>query len=310
MILITGINGFVGKHLAREVYSRGLQVYGIGNNEDKVSEEITDIVVKYSKCDIANPESVKSLNLTEVSGIINLAGLANVGVSFSQPELFMKVNVDVLRVLAEEYFKQNPKGRMLAVSSGSIYDPFQSMPLKEDSDLLAEASPYALSKIAMEKEATKIRENGFDCVVARPFNHIGPGQGLGFLVPDMINKLRNIDKGKPDLVVGNIDTVRDYTDVRDIVRAYVDLITANKLNHSTYNICSGNGKSGKEIIETISQALGIDQNLNLIKDESLFRPNDPPKHIGDHKLISTDTSWEPEIQLQTTIQDIIIDTIS
>ena len=82
MILVTGINGFVGKHLAREIHSRGMRVYGIGNNEDAVAEEISDVVARYSKCDIANPENVKELDLKEVTGIINLAGLANVGASF------------------------------------------------------------------------------------------------------------------------------------------------------------------------------------------------------------------------------------
>ena len=306
MILVTGINGFVGKHLARELNSQGFEIMGLSNFEDVPHPEIKDLISEYYKCDITSPEELKKLDFSSVSGVINLAGLASTGDSYKNPELYMKVNVEVLTILGNEILRQSPLARVLAISSGTIYDSSQPMPLSEDSELLKDGSPYALSKIAMEVEAQKLRKNGLDCIVARPFNHIGPGQGLGFLIPDLIQKIKSLDKSKPVLKVGNIDTVRDYTDVRDIVRAYTSLIAAEKLEHGIYNICNGEGLSGKQILMAICTNLGIDFNsINLEIDSSLIRPNDPIEIVGDNSRLCSELGWNSGISINTTIKDII-----
>ena len=306
MILVTGVNGFVGKHLARELHGRGLDVFGVGNNEPGAHPEIVSILEKYVQCDITKADEVSRLDLNYVSCVINLAGLANVGASFDNPDLYMDVNVKVLYVLGEELYKQNPGARMIAVSTGALYDPNQEMPLNESSKVIETGSPYALSKLAMEKIAEELRQKGQDCTVVRPFNHIGPGQGLGFLVPDLIEKLRQADKNNPKITAGNIKTVRDYTDVRDIARAYADLAAAEKLNHGLYNVCSGNGKSGEEILQSICKNLDIDfGKLQIDIDQSLIRPTDPARIVGDHTRLTEDTSWNSTIALDKTINDII-----
>ncbi len=306
MIFVTGVNGFVGKHLVRELKQRGLLVGGLGNQEPLAHEEIASDLDFYKQCDITKPDEVARLTLKNVSAVINLAGLANVGASFANPDLYMDVNVKVLSVLGDELFKQNPIARMIAVSTGALYDPRQTMPLVEKSLLAEKSSPYAESKRAMEKVAQNFTEEGKDCIVVRPFNHIGPGQGLGFLIPDMVEKIRNIDQENPAITAGNLKTIRDYTDVRDIVKAYADLATAPKLNHQLYNVCSGTGRSGEDILRSICADLNVDfENLRIDIDQSLIRPTDPEKIIGNSSLLQTETGWTPKVTLAKTIRDII-----
>lgn len=306
MIVVTGVNGFVGKHLARELYSRELEVVGLGNHEPEADPEISDFLGSYVQCDITHPDEVSKLDLSKVDCVVNLAGLAAVGASFDNPELYMRVNVGVLAVLGEELLKQSPNARMIAVSTGALYDPNQEMPLNESSKIMGAGSPYALSKLAMEDTAKDLRKKGLNCVVVRPFNHIGPGQGLGFLIPDLVDKLRQADKDNPTITVGNIKTVRDYTDVRDIVKAYASLATTKTLQHDLYNVCSGVGLSGEDIIRALCVGLNIDfSKLQIDVDRSLIRPSDSSKIIGDNKLLQQDTGWAPSISIESTLKDII-----
>lgn len=195
---------------------------------------------------------------------------------------------------------------MIAVSTGAVYDPRQDMPLSEDSTLIEKGSPYSQSKIAMEKAAVELRGKGQQCVVVRPFNHIGPGQGPGFLIPDLAAKLKSADPDKPTITAGNLKTVRDYTDVRDIAKAYADLATSNMLNNDLYNVCSGAGYSGEEIVRALCDALGIDfDKLKIEVDQSLIRPSDPPRIVGDSSRLKQDTGWQPQTALQQTVADIV-----
>lgn len=305
-ILITGVNGFVGKHLARELSSRNIHVIGVGHREATVSSEIASVVAEYYQCDVSDPEQVAKLPLSELNSIINLAGLANVGASFDSPELYMEVNVKVLSALGEALYEANPKARMIAVSTGALYDPNQPMPLHEDSQVITKGSPYALSKLAMEEAASELRKAGQDCIVVRPFNHIGPGQGLGFLIPDLASKLMSTDPKNPRIKAGNLKTIRDYTDVRDIAKAYADLATSETLSYNVYNVCSGTGRSGENIVEALCSALNIDYlSLEIDVDQTLIRPTDPAEIFGAHNNITDDTGWEPEIALSDTVKAIV-----
>lgn len=306
MILVTGVNGFVGKHLTRELVQHGHQVVGIGNREPQAHPEIADILTAYYRCDITVPDEVANLELANISAVINLAGLANVGASFDNPDLYMSVNVKVLSVLGEAFLRANLNGRMVAISSGALYDPNQPMPLSEHSKTVSSGSPYALSKLAMEDAAQDLRNKGLDCIVARPFNHIGPGQGLGFLIPDLANKLKNTDPTNPTISAGNLKTIRDYSDVRDIVSAYAMLATAEKLESNLFNVCSGNGKSGEDIVKALCASLNIDfGNLTIEVDQSLIRPTDPAKIVGDSSRLQAETGWRSKIKLEQTVQDIV-----
>lgn len=295
-IAITGVNGFVGKHLAREIKANGFKVIGIGR-EPEIDEELIDVVSDYISVDLASswPET------GPVDAVIHLAGLAAVGPSFDHPQDYININSALITNMAEYFLGAGHKPRLLIVSSGAIYDPNQSLPLTEESRIGIN-SPYAVSKVLVENQCEYYRNRGLDCIVVRPFNHIGPGQMAGFLIPDVLEQL----KSGETVTVGNISTKRDYTDVRDIARAYRLLATAPQLNHHLYNACSGTSTSGEEIVDQLKASLNK-QSVEVIIDQSKVRPTDPANIYGDYSRLLADTGWRPEFTLEQTIADIIGD---
>ena len=298
-ILITGVNGFVGKHLAKELKSQNHRVIGTGT-DSKIDPSIIDCVDAYiGKCDLTDKDAVSSLPLGDVDAVINLAGLASIGASFKNSAGYLLTNVKVHTVLLERAIARKLTGtRFLSISTGAIYDPHQPMPISESGLLANAGSPYAQSKIAMEKELADYRNKGLDVVIARPFNHIGPGQLPGFLLPDLIDQVLN----RSEVVVGDLSTRRDYTDVRDVVKAYVFLATAPELDTNLCNICSGKSISGQEMLDLIFELSGRPKKPVRI-GESLLRPNDPTEIYGDNSLLRKMSGWQPEIPLKKTIAD-------
>lgn len=303
-VLVTGANGFVGKHLVRELADRNIEVVGAALTPDP-HPEIAPLLKDYWSCDLTDKEAVSTIRLEEIDAAVSLAGLANVGASFDDAETYEKVNVEVLAVLGEEIIKRKSKTRIIAVSTGAVYDARQPMPLTESSRLIeGQASPYALSKLKMEQAAKDLMAKGLDCIIARPFNHIGPGQETGFLLPDLYQKINSAKlTGKP-VLVGDLSTRRDYTDVRDVAKAYADLVSAAKLTQEVYNICSGKSVSGKEILDLLSISLG-GQGIRIEQDPALIRPNDPAEVYGSYERLRHDTGWEPSTPLTRTISDFV-----
>jgi len=293
-IAITGVNGFVGKHLTRELAKNDISVIGIGR-EATVDSQISGLLSDYFVADL----SQKWPELPNVDAVIHLAGLAAVAPSFDDPQSYIAVNSSMVTHMAEYYLEVNKKPRLLVVSSGAIYDPDQAMPLTEASTV-GFSSPYAVSKILVENQCRYYRTRGLDCVIVRPFNHIGPGQLGGFLVPDVIKQLQSGES----LTVGNITTKRDYTDVRDIAHAYYLLATAPTLNHVVYNACAGTSVSGEDIVERLKQ-LTHKQNAQVKVDQSKIRPTDPADIYGDASALTADTGWVPKISLEQTLTDTV-----
>ena len=291
-IVITGVNGFVGKHLVRELKNNDIAVIGVGR-ETQIHSELEGLLESYHQIDLAQdwPE------IPNVDAVIHLAGLAAVGPSFDEPQLYININSAMVTHMAEYYLNQGQKPRLIVVSSGAIYDSKQPMPLKE-TGAIGYNSPYAVSKVLVENQCTYYRKRGLDCIIVRPFNHIGPGQLPGFLVPDVIEQLKKGDAVK----VGNITTKRDYTDVRDIARAYRLLATAPTLNHTIYNACSGRSVVGEEIVATLLKVSG-NEDLEVVTDESKFRPTDDIDIYGDSSRLQQDTGWKPEKSLPDTLLD-------
>jgi GDP-4-dehydro-6-deoxy-D-mannose reductase len=301
-ILVTGANGFVGKHLLKELLENGYEVVAIGGSQVAALDDTPG--VEYMTLDLSSLDEAKQINFDGVTGVIHLAGLAAVGPSFDKPMEYIGVNIGLEINLFEAALAQNVKPKFLAISSGTLYDPKAEQPLSETSPVLPN-SPYAVSKIGQEQMAQYYATRGFEALIARPFNHIGPGQGPGFIVPDFAQQIVAIQKGEQTgMTVGNLDAKRDYTDVRDIVRAYRLLIEKGK-SGEIYNICSGNPISGHEILEGLSQAAGVESEVK--QDPDKMRPSDTPVLSGNHDKITADTGWQPEIDLQTTLTDVIAD---
>lgn len=299
-ILITGINGFVGKHLTKELSENNIEVIGVGR-EETIDPEIEELVSNYISVDISRKWPDVDF---DVDAVINLAGLAAVRPSLDHPQDYISINSAIVTNICEYYLKQEIRPRIVSIISGAIYSPFQTMPLKESAELSVN-SPYVVSKVLNERQLDYYRSRGLECIAVRPFNHIGPGQGTGFLVPDLIEKLTMAKKTEV-ISVGNLETRRDYTDVRDVARSYRLLATTEKLGHNTYNVCSGKSSSGKEILEMLCQFMNIDiATLSVAVDETKIRPNDPVDIYGTYSRINSDVGWNPRIPLETTLKDCV-----
>lgn len=301
-ILVTGANGFAGKHLLTELLANGYDVLAIGGSQT-LGIAARD-GVEYRTLDLRDPAQTEKIDFTAVTGVVHLAGMTSVGASFDQPLQYMLVNIGIEINLFEAAIKQAAEPRFLIISSGTLYDPRASQPLNEASPILPN-SPYAVSKISQEQMALYYETRGFEVIIARPFNHIGPGQGPGFIAPDFAQQIVAIEQGQQqEVLVGNLDAKRDYTDVRDIVRAYRLLLEKGR-SGETYNICSGNPVSGHEILDGLSRAAGVQPTVK--QDSDKMRPSDTPVLSGTHDKLTKDTGWQPDIPLETTLKDVIAD---
>lgn len=301
-ILVTGANGFAGKHLLKELLSNRHEVLAIGGSSMPDIDDVSGL--DYMTLDLTKFDDVQRINFSEVSGVVHLAGMTSVGASFDEPMPYVVVNMGIEINLFEAALKQGFKPRFLIVSSGTLYDPKAAQPLTEESPVLPN-SPYAVSKIGQEQMALYYETRGFEVIIVRPFNHIGPGQAPGFIVPDFAQQIIAIQGGKQSTIkVGNLDAKRDYTDVRDIARAYRLLIETGR-SGEIYNICSGTAYSGHDILAGLIRVAGI--NPDIPRNKSKLRPSDTPVIYGTHDKITKDTGWQPGISLETTLADVIAD---
>lgn len=301
-ILITGANGFVGQHLAKELHDSNYGVVGIGGPQGNT--EPSPYLSSYQQVDLNDKTAVEGIDFKNIDGIIHLAGLAAVGPSFDDPMSYINTNMGIEINLFETVLKQDAKPRFVVISTGALYDASSPLPLTENSAVVP-SSPYAVSKLGQEQLAQYYARRGLECIIARPFNHFGPGQGPGFIVPDLAQQIVKLPTDGTGIVtVGNLDAERDYTDVRDIARAY-RLLFESGAPGETYNICSGTPRSGHTVLSTLLNASGVTANIE--SDPSKMRPADNPVIYGDYKKISADTSWEPSISFEDTMADVVAD---
>jgi len=299
-ILVTGANGFVGQHLARELASHGYVVAGLGGN-NLPPPDLT-VFDEYLSLDLLDTRSVNKISFKGVDSVIHLSGLAAVGPSYDQPMNYITTNIGLELNLFEAAIKQRMFPRFLIISSGSLYSSFEKLPLDESSPVVPN-SPYAVSKLGQENLAQYYLSRGFECIVARPFNHIGPGQGPGFIVPDLVAQISSAKiSGQKTIKVGNLAAKRDYSDVRDIARAYRLLIEQGR-SGEIYNVCSGKSLSGQEILNKLLSAAQVQ--LTPVVDKARLRPVDNPDIYGSHQKITQDTGWRPQIPINTTLEDVL-----
>lgn len=300
-ILVTGANGFVGPHVITALLEAGHSVTATGSQG---SNELPK-GLELKSLDLTDRAQVDTLDFTEIEGVIHLAGLAAVGPSFTDPLRYLQVNGGIELNLFEAALAQKSKPRFVIVSSGSLYDPASPLPLTETSTIKS-ASPYSVSKLLQEELAAYYGVRGFEYVVARPFNHIGPGQNPGFLVPDLAKQIAEAEQsGAKTLGVGNLSAKRDYTDVRDIVEAYLSLLERGKTGE-VYNICSGRSVSGEEVLAGLL-AHSTNPELKPVVDEAKVRPVDAPEIYGDYSKLAADTGWKCKHTLDATLGEVLED---
>ncbi len=305
-VLITGIGGFVGKHLAHFLLSQSdYEVIGTYRNNPFKSADGTDGVKSY-QVDLLNEEEVLSL-MGEVKPdfCIHLAASAPVGASFSFPQKTMMNNIlGQLHIHTAIKKIQLQNMRLVIITSGEMYGLVkpEELPIDEDTKMRP-LSPYAVSKITQDFLAyQQFLSHKQDILRLRPYNHIGPGQKTGFVVADFAKQIAEIEKGmkEPVITVGNLEAKRDFTDVRDMVKAY-QLALEKGISGEAYNIGSGVSVRVGDILEMLVSL--ADTKVQIKKDPSLFRPIEVPEIICDNTKFVDLTGWKPEIPLETTLKE-------
>lgn len=267
--LITGIDGFVGKYLARELIDSGYEVFGLSRG-----------AVGQNKffCDITDSECVSKI-ISEVKPdyVFHLAGFSTLPESFKDPELCFKINVEGTRNLLNAVTNANLNPRILIVSSSLVYGNPAYNPIDENCPLNPD-SPYAYSRIEQEKVALN---SGLDVMIARSFNHTGIGQKENFAIPSFKKQVRESNDGDV-IYVGNLDVIKDYSDVRDVVKAY-RLLLKNGISGEVYNVGSGKEYSMSAILDRIILQSG--KQIRVVIDPDKVRPSEIPKSVCNTKKL-------------------------
>ena len=290
MILVTGSSGFVGPYLQQELTAHGLKSLGTANSGQ------ADF-----KLDITDKKAVDSLiKQVKPDYVIHLAGFSSVKESFTHADLCRRVNVEGTRNLLAAIKNYVPQARVLIVSSSEIYGNPQYLPVNEQHPFNP-LSPYAESRVEQEE---LVKSSDLNWIIARSFNHIGPGQQLGFVSGDCARQIAMVNKNPklPAVMkVGNTASYRDFSDVRDVVAAYRLLITKGRLKN-IYNVCSGKAVRISRLINTLLSFSKV--KIAVETDPRFFRPVEIKKIEGDNSKLKHDLNWKPVFKIEKTLRDI------
>jgi GDP-4-dehydro-6-deoxy-D-mannose reductase len=290
-VLVTGASGFVGRHLVRVLIERGDEVVAWGFSDSQVPDGST--------VDLLDSTAIGRHDLRDLDGVIHLAGLAEAWRSFAEPARYVTTNVEMQINLFEELLRQRSFPRVLVVSSGSVYADRAALMTEESP--VEPSSPYVVSKLTQELLAGYYAKRGFEAIIARPFNHIGPGQERGYLVPDVCSQIVAVERhGGGDITVGDLTSSRDYTDVRDVAFAYYCLIR-NGQPGKTYNVCTGRSLTGDSLVAKLCALSSAD--IRLVTDPKLARPTDTSDVQASNNLIREHTGWAPTVPLDSTLAE-------
>ncbi len=309
--LITGFSGFVGQHFVEYLNNnekaclvKGLDV----QNPDFVFDQYRNAKISFEKVDLLSKDHVEYIiHEFQPNYILHLASFSSVAFSWTEPVQSFQNNTNIFLNLIDGVRKLNIDVRLLSIGSSEEYGNVtdEDLPLTEDHPLNP-VSPYAVARISQEF-LSKVYTDGYgmDIVLTRSFNHIGPMQKDIFFVSSMARQLvelKRSGKSRGNIVTGDVSIVRDFTDVRDVVRAYHLLLHGGRKGQ-VYNVCSGRGVSLKEPIEIMAQQLNVEVDITI--DDRLIRPADNRTIIGSNEKIKRELGWENTIPLEQSLRDMI-----
>ncbi|MGD6818499.1 GDP-mannose 4,6-dehydratase [Metabacillus sp. 113a] len=302
--LITGINGFVGPYLQHQLKAEGAEVYGTTRRQSSCKE--------IYQLNLKNQDHIlRLLNKIKPTHIFHLAGLSNVKESWSNISETLETNtIGTINVL-EAVKKYKNHVRVLTIGSSEEYGKISDGIYKTcEKTPLNPLSPYGTSKAAVSMITQNYHKGyGVDVIHIRPFNHIGAGQKKGFVTADFAYQVAMIAKEQTDsnkITVGNLASFRDFTDVRDIVRAY-HLLALKGFSGEIYNVCSGMAVKIEELLNTFISFSSKEITINV--DPEKLRPSEVPHLVGDCTKLTELTGWEPAIPIVNSLQDIYQDWI-
>jgi GDP-4-dehydro-6-deoxy-D-mannose reductase len=307
-IFITGATGFAGSHLVDLLLAEGHELFGLVHGE--TSHQPVRVHPRF-QASVGNlldlADLVAAVQEARPDVIYHLAGQASPSRSWQDPALTLAVNSGGTANILEAA-RAVGRPRVVVVTSADIYGLVQpkSMPLTEESPPRPH-HPYGVSKWAAGQLVPLYWQRyRLPVVEARPFNHIGPRQTLGFAVPDFASQLAAIKLGRrePTVSVGNLDAERDFTDVRDVVRAY-RLLAEHGRPGATYLVCSGRAVTIKTVLETLIELSGTE--IEVTYDPERIRPSEIPRLVGSYARLAADTGWQPVIDLRQSLADALDD---
>jgi len=308
-VLVTGADGFVGRHLVRTLLAGGRDVVAAIGPGGRPPEDWTgpdlDGQVRTRLLDLSDPASIGAAADDASEAVIHLAALSSGSAAQRDPGRAWQINAGGTAQLCGALSRRPApfRGTVLVVSSAEVYGIAEPRP-RSETDPVAPCSPYAATKAASEIAALETwRRTGLRVVVVRPFPHTGPGQSPQFVVPALLERLRAARLAKASTVqAGNLSPVRDFLDVRDVVRAYLALLTDGEPGEA-YNVARGAGLSLREIFDQLCQLVGVE--AKPIVDPALLRQADIPHLVGDASKLRNRCGWTPTVSLAQTLRDMV-----
>ena len=301
VLLVTGAAGFAGSHV----------VEALGGRQDVVGwthhapppQEIAKLAA-WERVDLLHPSEVRAaIARLKPSAVIHCAGAPNVAHSWRDTVTPLSANVLATHHLFDALWRAGTPCRVVVPGSATVYAT-SSTPLTEGSPV-APSNPYAVSKLAQEQLAFRAaREDGVEVIVTRSFNHTGPRQSAAFAAPNMARQIAMIEAGvvEPVIKTGNLDAQRDFTDVRDMARAYLALLSHGAPS-TLYNIASGTARVMRSVLDALVARARV--KVRVETDPGLMRPSDTPIVLGDATRLREATGWRPEIPFDRTLDDLL-----
>jgi GDP-4-dehydro-6-deoxy-D-mannose reductase len=297
--LVTGGTGFAGAHLIDHLLEHHDGVDAWANPGGRPPSPRPR--VQWQAIDLLDAAAVRtSLAARPPAAVYHCAGAADVNAAWRHPARALRVNALGTHHLLDAIRRAAPDSRVLVVGSGLIYRPSPD-PLREES-AIGPSNPYGFSKLAQEMMAA--RAPAVRAVIARPFNHIGPGQSDSYVTSSFARQIAEAEAGlrPPVMHVGNLETRRDLTDVRDTVRAYRLLMQEGREGRP-YNVCSGRAYLIKDLLSVLLGMALV--RIRIETDPARLRPNDNPIVLGDPSRTHDETGWEPRIPIEHTLGDLL-----
>ena len=302
-VLVTGVTGFVGHHLAARLQAQGHVVHGLVRPG---GDEQIPAGVRVHAGDVLDAGAVgRAVVDAAPDAVAHLAGASSVGRSFGDPRGTWEVNLGGTLVVLEALRALPAPPRCLVVTSGEIHGrvPPGGLPVDERTPLQP-VSPYGASKAAADLAAAQYAAGyGLPVIRVRAFNHVGPGQDPRFVIPNVARQLARAEadgRTRVDIRVGNVETRRDFTDVRDMVRAYGLLLEGGDPAHP-YVACSGRSVAVRELVERLAARARLD--ARVVSDPALVRSGEQPDLYGSPRRLRDELGWTPGIPLETTLGD-------
>jgi GDP-4-dehydro-6-deoxy-D-mannose reductase len=309
-VLVTGADGFVGRHLVRKLVGAGNEV-GAGCRPGGPAVDWPAVApggtIEAVAFEITDQASVERALRWRPDAVVHLAAVASTREARRDPAAAWVVNaVGTARLLSAAEAARESGGSdpvLVIVSSGEVYGAGPSSP-RVEADRLLPQSPYAATKVAAEVAALEAwRRSGLRVIVARPFTHTGPGQTTVYVLPGWAERLREAKRsGAATIPTGNLEPVRDLLDVRDVAEAY-RLLLLRGVPGEVYNVSRGEGSPLGEVFEQLRAIIGVAASPS--PDPSLVRGNDIPYLVGDSTKLRRATGWAPAITLQQSLRELV-----